>query len=107
MEKTILVTTGTGWAVDSEKYNEVRRAILASLEFCPLTYTQIVQSLGARLRSFPGSLRWYAEVVKLDVEARQLIERVPGSPQLYRLKQHQKINRNETKKYYGQKSAHR
>ncbi len=35
---------------------------------------------------FEGSVGWYATTVKLDLEARGLIERMPGeSPQVLRL----------------------
>jgi len=33
-----------------------------------------------------GSVNWYAEVVKLDLEAKKVIRRIPGTkPQSYRL----------------------
>lgn len=43
--------------------------------------------VGDKLKgSFDGSVAWYVEVVKLDLEARKMIERVPGTrPQQIRL----------------------
>ncbi len=35
---------------------------------------------------FSGSISWYAETVKLDLEARKLIKRTNSKPQKYLLK---------------------
>jgi len=35
---------------------------------------------------FSGNVGWHVMVVKLDLEARKLIERTSSSPQKYRLK---------------------
>ena len=42
--------------------------------------------LHKRVKKFYGSIAWYAETVKLDLEARKLIERTSSKPQKYRLK---------------------
>jgi len=43
--------------------------------------------LGENLRGkFSGSISWYAETVKLDLEARKVIERTGSKPQKYRVK---------------------
>jgi len=36
--------------------------------------------------SFEGGVQWYGETVKLDLEARKIIERTNTKPQKYRLK---------------------
>ncbi len=47
---------------------------------------RIAQSLKEKKIIFDGSLNWYLEWVKLDLEARQIITRVPKtSPQKYTL----------------------
>ncbi|MBN8833636.1 MAG: hypothetical protein J0H76_04575 [Sphingobacteriales bacterium] len=35
---------------------------------------------------FEGGVQWYGETVKLDLEARKIIERVPGKQVRYKLK---------------------
>jgi hypothetical protein len=37
-------------------------------------------------KKFPGNISWYAETVKLDLEARKEIERTGSKPQKYRVK---------------------
>jgi hypothetical protein len=77
-----------GVNIDQAKYDLIRQAILASLvqrgemRFGELEAT-VAASLGAH---FDGSIGWYTTTVKLDLEARGLIERVPGhSLQVIRL----------------------
>jgi hypothetical protein len=36
---------------------------------------------------FSGNISWYGETVKLDLEAKKIIERTASKPQKYRLKQ--------------------
>jgi hypothetical protein len=49
--------------------------------------TAIKKNLKTRRKHFEGSLAWYLEWVKLDLEARKIISRIPGtSPQQYRVK---------------------
>jgi hypothetical protein len=52
-----------------------------------MSYSNIAQAAKDGLvNSFQGSIEWYVEVVKLDLEARKLIERIPNTkPQLYKL----------------------
>lgn len=35
---------------------------------------------------FTGNISWYAETVKLDLEARKVVERTASKPQKYRLR---------------------
>jgi hypothetical protein len=35
---------------------------------------------------FSGNISWYGETVKLDLEAKKIIERTASKPQKYRLK---------------------
>ncbi|MCO6435589.1 MAG: hypothetical protein J5J06_00700 [Phycisphaerae bacterium] len=91
---TLNVTPGaSGTRIDREKYDRVREAILAvvprsrdgvAFKSLPkLVAGQVPKAL------FPakGSASWYTTVVKLDLEARGLIERIPGkTPQHLRRK---------------------
>jgi len=53
-----------------------------------LTYTDLAACVREKLGDeFKGSIRWYVEAVKLDLEARKIIERVPQAKSpLYRVK---------------------
>lgn len=76
-----------GANIDRNKYDRVRNAILKTLEGGETGFQEMVRTLEAQLSaSFEGSVGWYATTVKLDLEARGEIERVPGSkPQKLRL----------------------
>lgn len=64
--------------IDRAKYNPIREAILAVLKTDgPCKFMQLAERVEARLRaSFPGSIAWYAITVKLDLEARGVVERI-------------------------------
>jgi len=77
-----------GVNIDKAKYDIMRNAIVESLGELPESiFTELNDSVGAKLAgSFEGSIGWYFTTVKLDLEARDVIERVPGSrPQRLRL----------------------
>lgn len=79
-----------GVNIDRSKYDLVRQAILASLaQRGEIPFGELPAVVEASLASpFDGSIAWYTVSVKLDLEARGLIERVPGrSPQVVRLVQ--------------------
>ncbi|MFT5196743.1 MAG: hypothetical protein ACI9EW_002856 [Cellvibrionaceae bacterium] len=70
------------------KYEMVRDAILAVLnEHETFPFKRLTDEVGRRLDdSFEGSVGWYTISVKLDLEARGQIERIPNkSPQEVRL----------------------
>jgi hypothetical protein len=70
-----------------QKYETLKKAILSALKNTQLTHTQLFNELNNRLRSrFSGNISWYGETVKLDLEARKMIERTSSKPQKYRLK---------------------
>lgn len=76
-----------GVNIDRVKYDVVRQAILDSLaERGEIPLGQLTDAVTARLDGpFDGSIGWYTITVKLDLEARGEIERVPGrSPQVVR-----------------------
>lgn len=75
-----------GVNISKEKYDLVRGAIERTLLDAPLTFTELAERVGAALRGrFDGSIDWYVETVKLDMEAKRVIERTGSKPQRYRL----------------------
>ena len=67
-----------GVRIDRAKYDPIREAILAVLEAeGPCRFMRLAERVEARLGdSFPGSVSWYTITVKLDLEARGVVERV-------------------------------
>ncbi len=67
-----------GVRIDRAKYDLIREAILAVLEAeGPCKFMQLAERVKARLGdSFTGSVSWYTITVKLDLEARGVVERV-------------------------------
>ena len=77
-----------GVNIDKAKYDTMRQAIVDAvgahdgISFDDLTAT-VQQQLNG---NFSGSINWYVTTVKLDLEARGIIERIPKrSPQQLRL----------------------
>ena len=71
--------------LDKATYNAVQAAILDNLrQYGPMTFTQLGALVEEELHStFTGSVLWYYTTVKLDMEARGEIRRVPHSrPQM-------------------------
>jgi len=76
----------SGKNIDWQKYESVRSAIISILEKKELTHTEQFGALKKRLsNTFSGNVSWYGETVKLDLEARKLIQRTGSKPQKYRL----------------------
>ena len=58
--------------------------MLSALRGKELTHTELLAGLSRGLKGrFPGNVSWYAETVKLDLEARGIIERTSSQPQTY------------------------
>ncbi len=77
-----------GVNIEKEKYETMRQAIISALQASqPQTFSGLEKEVNARLDgNFDGSISWYFTTVKLDLEARQVLERVPGTrPQQIRL----------------------
>ena len=75
----------SGKNISREKYDQVRAAILAVLGRRELSHSELMKGLHERLVTrFDGNPHWYGETVKLDLEARRVIERTDGRPQKYR-----------------------
>lgn len=76
----------SGRSVSKEKYETVKRALLQALRKKELTHTELMTQLNKSLKiKFSGNISWYSETVKLDLEARKIIERTSSKPQKYRL----------------------
>ena len=77
----------SGKNISKQKYDALKRTILSALKNKELTHTELFNQLNKRLEDkFPGNISWYGETVKLDLEARKIIERTVSKPQKYRLK---------------------
>ena len=62
------------------KYEAVRDAILQVVEAEGVMYwSDLTDRCATLLPDFEGSLGWYVISVKLDLEARGVIERLPGT----------------------------
>jgi hypothetical protein len=70
-----------GVNISRTKYEMIRQAILDAVRSQGIiTYHGLVSLVDYNLRNrFEGSVPWYVTTVKLDLEARGVIERVPGS----------------------------
>lgn len=74
-----------------KKYEVIRANILSILASSELTHTDLMEELYAKIKdSFAGGIQWYGETVKLDLEARDIIERTKSKPEKYRLKKSRK-----------------
>jgi len=80
----------SGVTIDQEKYEVIKAAILTVLGTAPeVRFSDLPGAVRSVVgEDFPGSVSWYVITVKLDMEARGEIERVPGKkPQHLRLKE--------------------
>lgn len=70
------------------KYEVIRENLLAILTYMEEpTHTELMEELYSRVKdNFEGGVQWYGETVKLDLEAREIIERTGKRPERYRLK---------------------
>ena len=76
----------TNKRISVSKYNYIRENILGILNDKELTHTELMEALFLKVKdNFEGGVQWYGETVKLDLEARGLIERTKTKPEKYRL----------------------
>lgn len=70
-----------------KKYEVIKDNILSILASSEPTHTELMEELYGKIKdSFEGGVQWYGETVKLDLEARNIIERTNSKPEKYRLK---------------------
>ena len=66
------------------KFDTLRAAILDALREGPVPWKRLTKEAGERLtaeeKAELGSLGWHATTVRLEMEVRGEIERLPGSP---------------------------
>ncbi len=83
MEESIMTKHPQGLQgvnINKEKYDQVKEAIISALkEKKELTFTELRKEVEQRLKSFEGSISWYYTTVKLDLEARGILKRIPKS----------------------------
>ena len=76
----------TNKRISLEKYIIVKENILSILSETQLTHTELMERLYENIKdTFEGGVQWYGETVKLDLEARAIIERTGSKPEKYRL----------------------
>jgi hypothetical protein len=76
----------TNKRISLDKYTYIKKHLLAVLKKTPLTHTDLMEALYERVKDeFEGGVQWYGETVKLDLEARGVIERTGKKPEMYRL----------------------
>ena len=77
----------TGRNISKKSYEMLKTAILAALRKKELTHRELFEQLNKNLKGkFDGNISWYGETVKLDLEARKLIERTASKPQRYKVR---------------------
>lgn len=77
-----------GVSIERRKYELVKSAVADCFRAKPeLTKAELVEGVGRRLKGkLDGSVEWSVMAVKLDLEAKGIISRVPGtSPIVHRL----------------------
>jgi Family of unknown function (DUF6958) len=76
----------TGRNISRQTYETVKAAILAALGKRELTHNELFEQLNKKLNGkISGNVSWYGETVKLDLEARKIVERTDSKPQRYRV----------------------
>jgi hypothetical protein len=77
----------SGRSIPKDKYETIKQALLSILKDDELTHDRLFDELNKNLKGkFEGNISWYGETLKLDLEARKIIERTNSKPQKYRLK---------------------
>jgi hypothetical protein len=73
--------------ISFQKYNVIRQNMLAILANGEMTHTELMEKLYENVKDFfEGGIQWYGETVKLDLEARRIIERSTSKPEKYKVK---------------------
>ena len=68
------------------KYNFISKNLIVLLKKSELTHTELMEKLYSKVKDkFEGGVQWYGETVKLDLEARKIIERTKTKPEKYKL----------------------
>jgi hypothetical protein len=77
----------TNKKISLKKYETIKKELLTILTKKEFSHTELMEALYQRVKdSFEGGVQWYGETVKLDLEARGILERTKTKPEKYRLK---------------------
>jgi hypothetical protein len=72
--------------IDAEKYEMMSKAILQCLKGHTLTHKEMLEAINVDFKKnkikFDGSVEWYMEGVKLDLEAKKIVKRVKDGSKL-------------------------
>jgi len=88
MIRTLHPEKKQGVNISKEKYEIIRKAILTTLRAeKEISFMNLSRAVEKEVNGiFEGSVMWYVTTVKLDLEARGTLKRVPNSrPQLVKL----------------------
>lgn len=76
----------TNKLISLKKYDVIKANILSIIKDCEPTHTELMEKLYTNVKdTFDGGVQWYGETVKLDLEARKMIERTKSKPEKYKL----------------------
>src|SRR5215208_6498626 len=76
----------TNKRISLARYNIIKENILKILAKNELTHTELMEKLYSHVKdTFEGGVQWYGETVKLDLEARKIVERTGSTPEKYRV----------------------
>ena len=76
----------SGRNISKDIYELVKGAFLTVSEDKALTHSELMDTMEKGLADkFGGSIGWYSETVKLDLEARGVVQRSDEKPQRYSL----------------------
>jgi len=77
-----------GVNISKARYETMKKTILEVLRKEGLTHHELTYAVERKLKGkFDGSIPWYMEGTKLDLEARGVIQRIPGEKRdVYRVK---------------------
>ena len=88
MIRTLHPAKKQGVNISKEKYEIIREAMLCVLKTQKeISFMNLSRAVEKEVNGkFEGSVTWYVTTVKLDLEARGIVKRVPNSrPQLVKL----------------------
>ena len=72
--------------IDAKKYGVMTNAIIYCLQERALSHKEMLDAINAYFKKrkikFEGSVEWYMEGVKLDLEAKKIVKRIKESSKL-------------------------
>lgn len=71
--------------IDKVKYERVKLEMIRALKRKALTYSELMEEMKVRLKGFDGSVKWYSEMIKVDLLSQKVIEKLTSRPVKYAL----------------------